>query len=623
MKEPKVLLVSMPWASYQEPSLGLSILSAILNDEGITNDIKYFNTLLLKYLKAETYSQLAEIQGINEFLFSSAFEEHISTDQILVLDNTLTLLLQSNHGVTNISTKAEYFEFLLKIRNEIIPKYLEDCVTYITDNNYSLVGFTCMFDQTIANLALAKLLKQRQPDVTICFGGYAIEGEVGAQILKSFDFVDIISNGDGEPMIMELANFSVGRANIGDIPNIYYRENDNIKTNIKKKIQIDNSPDPFYGDFFKELELLHSAYKVLISPKVLSVESSRGCWWGQKSHCVFCGIDEETLKYRLKNEDNVVRMFDRMSMNYPGFTFRLVDYILPYQYFQTVLPKLATRVKKLKISCEMKSNITFENFKLLSNAGFIQVQPGIESFSSNVLKKMKKGVSAIQNVLTLKLGKKLGIQVDWNLLYGFPNDEFNDYKPLIGIIPSLYHFNAPHSCTNVLVTRFAPLQTKPGDFGLEKSTPHRSYNIIFSQKFRTANKFDLDNYCYIYETNWTNSDDLEVLFRLIDAQVSYWKTAQESKNCFLKHQTINNEIYFYDNRLLSNKVKEYKYPESYGHVYKYIDTSIKSFENILTEFNNVISESEIKSILSDLVDKRFVFQENNKFVGLSIEISMN
>jgi len=619
MDKPNVLLVSMPWAPFQEPSLGLSILSSVLNGKGIANEIKYFNLLLLKYLKATTYYNLAEIQGVNEFLFSSTFEAKISTDQIQILDKTLSLLLQSNQRIQGISTKAEYFDFLLKIRNEIIPHFLDDCVRQIELNNYSMVGFTCMFDQTIANLALAKLLKKKQPNLLICFGGYALEGDVGLQILKSFDFVDLVSNGDGEPNITDLASYSINKCNIETIYNISYRQNGQIKTNLKKKIQIDNSPDPNYADFFNEIESLKTKWKVQISPKVLSVESSRGCWWGQKSHCVFCGIDEDTLKYRQKSADNVIKMFDRMSSTYPEFTFRLVDYILPHQYFQTVLPKLSDRKEKLKISCEMKSNINYENFQLLSKAGFIQVQPGIESFSTNVLKKMKKGVSAIQNVLTLKLGKKLGFQVDWNLLYGFPNDEVEDYKPFLAIIPSLYHFNAPHSCTNVLVTRFAPLQSRPEDFGIKKTSAHRSYKLIFSNLFRIANEFELDNYCYIYETNWTNSEELEVIFRLIDYQVSYWKTAESSKNCFLKHQFSENEICFYDNRLLQSKVKEYRYSINYGLIYKYVDTSIKTLDNIISEFKENLCESEVESILNELVLNRLIFRENNKFVGLSIE----
>ncbi|MDT0678519.1 hypothetical protein, partial [Autumnicola musiva] len=274
---PKVLLVSMPWAPYQEPSLGLSILSAVLNNDSIENDVKYFNIFLFKYLKASTYSSLADIQGINEFLFSGIFEKNISSDQIQVLDRTFHYLLRDGNVLSNLNTRAEYFDFIFKIRNEIMPKFLNDCVKVIEENQYTMIGFTCMFDQTIANLALAKLVKERMPKTLICFGGYGLEGIVGHQILNSFRFVDIVAQGDGEPVISKLAFLSVGKQPIDQIPNVVFRDNDNnLTTTQRVKIQLNDSPDPNYRSYFQNLEILKQENKVEIRPNVLSIESSRG-----------------------------------------------------------------------------------------------------------------------------------------------------------------------------------------------------------------------------------------------------------------------------------------------------------------------------------------------------------
>jgi ribosomal peptide maturation radical SAM protein 1 len=625
MEKPRVLLVSMPWASYQEPSLGLSILSSVLTNVSIENDVRYFNIFLLKYLKASTYSSLADIQGINEFLFSGVFEKNISSDQIQVLDRTFKYLLRDGNGVSKLNTRAEYFDFMLKLRNEVIPKYLNDCLNVILENQYSMIGFTCMFDQTIANLALAKLVKQRIPQILICFGGYALEGIVGYQILNSFNFVDIVVQGDGEPTISELAFLSVGQQEITQIPNIIYRDkiDTTVKVNKRIKIQLKDSPDPNYQSYFKNLEILKQENKVEIRPNVLSIESSRGCWWGEKSHCVFCGIDDDTLKYRQKSSELAVDMFYRMYDKYPNYTFRLVDYILPYKYFKSVLPVLADDNRDLKISCEMKSNITYHNFSLLKNAGFVQVQPGIESFSTNALKSMKKGVSGIQNILTLKLGKLLGLKIDWNFLYGFPDDRIEDYRPLIKTIPLLYHFDPPHSCTNVLITRFAPLQTTPEKFGIQKSKAHMTYETIFSEKYRKEIEFELDNFCYIFKTNWSNSDELEFTYRLIDSQVNFWKSTTSNANCKLEHQIFEDSITFTDNRLLNNEPRKICLGRLHSIIYQSIDTEIKSKNSLIKLFSDVVNQEQIDSILKELIEHRIVYQENEKYLGLSIKRNAN
>ncbi|MDT0678824.1 RiPP maturation radical SAM C-methyltransferase, partial [Autumnicola musiva] len=346
-------------------------------------------------------------------------------------------------------------------------------------------------------------------------------------------------------------------------------------------------------------------------------------WWGEKSHCVFCGIDEETLKYRQKSSELAINMFFRMYDKYPNYTFRLVDYILPHKYFKNVLPSLANDNRKFKVSCEMKSNITFHNFKLLKDAGFIQVQPGIESFSTNVLKAMKKGVSGIQNILTLKLGKLLGLKIDWNFLYGFPYDKIEDYQPLIKTIPLLYHFDPPHSCTNVLLTRFAPLQTTPENFGIEKSVAHISYQTIFSEKYRNEIKFDLDNFCYIFETNWSNTDQLEYIYRLLDSQVNFWKSTIHNENCKLEHQISDDGIFFTDNRLLNEKPRRVNLSKLHSKVYQSIDTEIKSRNSLLKMFDNKINHQDLDRILLELLEERFIFRENEKYVGLSVNRNNN
>jgi hypothetical protein len=68
---------------------------------------------------------------------------------------------------------------------------------------------------------------------------------------------------------------------------------------------------------------------------------------------------------------------------------------------------------------ELKANLSDERFALLAAAGFVELQPGIESFSSDALRKMRKGVTAAQNVHTLVMGRKHGVRIFHNLLMAF------------------------------------------------------------------------------------------------------------------------------------------------------------------------------------------------------------
>ncbi|KAK0348056.1 hypothetical protein LTR94_038722, partial [Friedmanniomyces endolithicus] len=69
-----------------------------------------------------------------------------------------------------------------------------------------------------------------------------------------------------------------------------------------------------------------------------------------------------------------------------------------------MLDRLAQTSPRLRLMGEIKANQSDERLGRFAAAGFVELQPGIESFSSEVLKLMDKGVRGIHNVLTLKSG---------------------------------------------------------------------------------------------------------------------------------------------------------------------------------------------------------------------------
>ncbi len=507
-KEPSVLLVSLPWTSLTEPSLGLGILKAVLEQQKIPCKVMHLNLFLLEHLKANTYYALANVFALNDFLFSGVLDAAISNKQKQWLWLKTRELLSFNQinekeygGIDGVVEK------LLWLRQDVFPKWLNKWADEIAASNATLVGFTCMFDQTIASLSLANLIKQRAPDKMIALGGYAVRSPTGEAILKSFPCIDTVCDGEGEEVITKLAKASSGEIPLSCVPNILFRTDAN-KINFTMKatsVNLNDIPVPNYEDFFVDKERLLRDYQIDIKVDRLPLENSRGCWWGQTKHCVFCGINDEDLRYRHKNSDKVIHDMDSLKKLYGFNSFRFSDYILPHQYFKTLLPELVQKGRPYRIISEMKSNINKEQFALLTGAGFDEVQPGIESFSSNVLRKMDKGVTAVQNVYTLLLGKYHGVAVRYNILYGLPDDDPDEINAMIELIPRLFHLDPPSTRLQIQITRFAPLQTNPERFGISCASYEPSYDIIFSAAFLTKTNFDLNDYCYYFERTYENS----------------------------------------------------------------------------------------------------------------------
>jgi radical SAM superfamily enzyme YgiQ (UPF0313 family) len=116
------------------------------------------------------------------------------------------------------------------------------------------------------------------------------------------------------------------------------------------------------------------------------IELSRGCWWGEKHNCVFCGANSQALTYRQKSPqrgyDEITTLVERYGIDRIHFT----DCILSMQYFETLLPAISNWKKDVNLFFEAKANLSRRQVRTLKSAGVNIFQPGIESLDSEMLK---------------------------------------------------------------------------------------------------------------------------------------------------------------------------------------------------------------------------------------------
>lgn len=617
LPSPSVVLVSMPWTSLTEPSLGLGILRAILDQEGIQCRILHLNIFLLEHLRSNSYYALANVYALNDFLFSGVLDPEVSTKQQqwlrLKTDAMLTYELIDEKQYGGLDGVVHE---LLRLRQEVIPEWLNRWADQIANSNTTLIGLTCLFDQTIASIALAHLVKQRAPEKLIALGGYAVRSPTSEALLRSFNCIDVVCVGEGEPVMGPLARASAGQLQLSEVPSIIYRGEDGeiVTTAMAPAVDMNTCPAPNYDDFFADLRLLSDQHKVDIEVGRVPIENSRGCWWGQKKHCVFCGIHDNDLVYRSRDGERVLEVMDNLAERYGSRSFQFSDYILPNQYFKTLLPKLVERGSPYSIFAEIKANQNGERISLLAKAGVDEVQPGIESFSSDVLRKMDKGVTGVQNVHTLLLGKRHGIQVRWNILYGLPNDDPVEIATMLRALPLLFHLDTPATRVQIQVTRYAPLQADPARFGSPVATYEPSYDLIFSQRFLAESGFDLNDFCYYFDIPFENAPLLHRLYTEIDRTVDAWKQAQRQREVSLWYQEITEGLEIFDSRSEPPVISRLTTTEStiYHHMAEPI--SIETLRQRCHE----ISVDDFEHAWKRLEKLGLFFQDGEKVIGLAL-----
>jgi hypothetical protein len=93
-----------------------------------------------------------------------------------------------------------------------VPEFLDAAADEILEKSPRNVGFSTVFQQNVPSLVLAKILKMRDPTVTIVFGGDNCDGVMGSALHECFPWVDVVVRGDGELVLLEVvADVLAGR----------------------------------------------------------------------------------------------------------------------------------------------------------------------------------------------------------------------------------------------------------------------------------------------------------------------------------------------------------------------------------------------------------------------------
>ena len=209
------------------------------------------------------------------------------------------------------------------------------------------------------------------------------------------------------------------------------------------------------------------------------MESSRGCWWGQKHHCTFCGLNGEGMEFRQKPAERVLSEIHDLTDVWSAKRFFLADNIMPMNYFKSLLPQLAEWAEHPTLFYEVKANLNREQIRAMAEAGVDAIQPGIESLSTNVLKLMRKGVSARQNLALLRICRSMGVRVAWNHLYGAPGETLADYQSVLELIPKIEHLQPPSGLNRIIIDRYSPYFNTPEQFGIGALSPLPGYRGLY------------------------------------------------------------------------------------------------------------------------------------------------
>lgn len=512
-----IVFVNLPFVQLSQPSLALSILTSVVERSGYSSVVLYPNLQFSQAIGEKLYALIANYYPQTDLLLGEVLFSQYLND-IDASSSILNLISLARSGTRE--RLGDYISQLVSQR-ENIARFIDETARAVLDKRPKVIGLSSIFQQHTAALSLAKRLRELDDSVAILLGGSNCEGEMGAQTAASFNYVDFVFSGAGETSIIEVLKQLLDGAPITAVDGVFptTRRPNHPQPNASYGAEpdLDSLPFPNFRDYFTAIQGIGSR---LTGEVLLPFEGSRGCWWGVKNHCTFCGLNGRTMKMRQKSGPRVLAELRYLASQFPNGKITPVDNIMPNSYFDDVLPELA-RNPVGQIFFEVKANLKEEQLKLLHSAQVRELQPGIESLSDASLRRMRKGVSSLQNILLLRRSKEIGLKLFWNLLFGFPGEEITEYHEQLDIARSISHLPPPISAARVRVDRFSPLFSESEQFRIRNLRPVEAYNNIYPY----LSEADRSRIAYYFDADYDERHAFATERVMLQSFVSVWRTS--------------------------------------------------------------------------------------------------
>jgi ribosomal peptide maturation radical SAM protein 1 len=512
----RVLLVVPPFHQLFAPAIGVSLLKAALTQAGLGCDVVYLNIRLAQELGPLQYTRLAtegrfEALG-GDWVFAGELFGELAPEPRRYVEEVLL-------GRYADSYDRDFAGRLCELR-AVVPAFLDRVMDELPWERYALVGVSSTHAQNCAALALLRRIKLRHPAIRTALGGANCEGPMGAALHEQFPFVDYVCSGEADRVFPELVQRVLTGQPVAGLPGLHARGElsllgDDTHTPLVRNL--DQLPYPDYDDYFVQFA---AAGLAAVETPMLSLETARGCWWGQKHHCTFCGLNGEGMAFRAKSPRRALDEIDYLLARYPSRRFYATDNILDLSYFESLLPALAERPRPPRLFYMTKANLTKGQLRLLARAGAWGITPGLESLSNAVLRLMDKGNSGLQNVRTLKWCAEIGLVVVWAWLYGFPGEEPTEYRRLAELVPALTHLPAPAGLFQIRLDRFSPNFNQAAEHGLVNLRAAVAYQYVYP--FEPA---ALDRLAYYFDYDYADGRDPASYSGPLKASIATWRQA--------------------------------------------------------------------------------------------------
>ncbi len=471
----RVALVDLPWSSARAPGLGLGLLKAGLKETGIDAKVIHLNV------------------GFSHLVGGHLYEEIVQCNSFLMERNTSSYAFEENIQET-ISNEIGplHWLFLCNIR-KMINVYLDECLKKYDFQDYDVIGLHCQVGTTFTSWGFARRLKKMYPSLVFMAGGPDMNNKTPAhEWVSKLSFLDAVFSGPADQSFPAMITAMDEGESIHDAAlkasqfgSITWKGEQGVRqVRNNFKVDMEQIPVPDYSDWSEFSEYRNAFY----------LQTSKGCWYGEKNCCTFC-TEPELSRFTAMSDETAKMQLDALVENNPTAKHLLItDPLLPKGRLEKVIvPWAKAHANQISVFVELQPSTTRKQWKMLAESYTTYCQIGIESFAPAAVAALKKGHRMYHSINSLKWSQFYDVTtLRYNYLYHIPGETQSWFDESKFMIDNLRHFQPPWAASPILFTRDAPYFELVEEFGIKFSPrfPHLYPQTIDPEK--VAYEFESD-----------------------------------------------------------------------------------------------------------------------------------
>lgn len=327
------------------------------------------------------------------------------------------LKANSAHTVTVIDSEIERLDYhALKLRLEGLKP--------------DLVGIQVLTFTLIDALKTAAIVKELSKDIPVVFGGPHVT-IFPAESLAHKD-VDYIVRSEGEISFKELLDNMKDSSRLSSVRGIGFKRGSAMTVTEEPSFirDLDSLPMPD-----RRLTPYQKYYSLLSKNfPITTMMTSRGCPY----NCIFCERMGKT--FRAKSPEKIIaEIEDCLSLGIKEIFFHDDTFTVDKKRVFRICEMISERGLKFDWDARVRvDTVNAELLKAMKKAGCRRISFGVESGSSKVLKKLRKGITLGQVTAAFEYAQKSRIQTLADFMIGSPGETEDDVSKTMDLAKKLH-----------------------------------------------------------------------------------------------------------------------------------------------------------------------------------------